>query len=84
MKIEFNDENKARIARVAENLRGTCGVLDDAFVEEFGEDASVSDADILLLHELDGIVMQCEGCGWWCETSDMNDDLVCADCADQD
>lgn len=82
MKIEFNDENKGRIVKVAENLRGTCQSLDDALQAEFGEDTDISDIAIELLQELDDIVMLCEACGWWCEVSEMSeqDVQICVDC----
>ena len=79
--IPFNDENKAKITQVAEDLRGTCKSLDEAFQVEFGEDVDPMNASIELLRHLDDQVMLCDCCGWWVETSDINDAGVCIDCA---
>lgn len=80
--IEFNEANKAKMLVVAEALRGTCGNLEDALQNEFG-DVEVGDCQIELLRVLDDTVMECEECGWWCETHEFADqeEQVCADCA---
>lgn len=77
MKIDYNDENLAKIRKVADELQGSMGTLDSALEEEFGEDP---DVDIRLLQELDSITMECENCGWWCETGEIDENNVCDDC----
>lgn len=79
-RFEFNDENKTKIIAVAEYLQGTCKSLEDGLETQFGEGADLVDFDIELLRTLDDITMNCEGCNWWCETSELDDDQVCSDC----
>lgn len=82
MTIPYTEENKAKILRVADALQGTCKSLNDVLQEEFGEDADVADVHIELLYVLDEQVMECGGCGWWCEAGELNDEQECGDCAD--
>ena len=83
--IPFNEENRLKMLLVAEDLQGTCQRLEDALTRQFGDDSGddvdVADFDIELLRVLDDQVMACEGCGWWCETHELNEDQVCSDCA---
>lgn len=85
MTIPFNEENRLKMLLVAEDLQGTCQRLEDALTRQFGDDSGddvdTTDIGIELLRVLDDQVMECEGCQWWCETSDLNDDQVCSDCA---
>lgn len=76
----YNDENKAKMTLVAEHLQGSCRSLEDGLETQFGENASVDDFDIELLRHLDDITMCCEGCQWWCETHELNDNQQCGDC----
>lgn len=76
----YNEQNLSLIRKVADELCGTCKSADDVIEEHFGEGVTLTDLDMLLLHELDDITMQCEGCGWWCETGELDDDQVCEDC----
>ena len=81
--IPFNADNLIKIIKVAEGIMGTCKNLDDFLEDEFGEGISATDIDIELLRALDDITMECQGCGWWCETGDLNGDQTCSDCADE-
>jgi hypothetical protein len=78
--IPFNEANKALMMKVAEDLSGTCKSLDDVLQTHFGEDVEVTDFDILLLQELDDQVMECQGCNWWHETHELDDNQLCDDC----
>ena len=78
--IPHNEENVAKIRVIAEALRGTAHSLDDRIEEQFGEGITASDLHIELLRELDDIVMECEGCNWWYETGELDDDQRCGDC----
>lgn len=80
--IEYNEDNRAKMREVAEDLRGTCKSLDDALQAMFGEDVSAVDIDIKLLRELDEITMECEGCSWWFEADELDDNQQCIDCRD--
>jgi hypothetical protein len=82
--IEYNEDNLAKIREVAEDLRGTCTSLDDALQAVFGEEVSVIDFDIALLRELDDITMECQGCNWWCETHELDENQFCDDCRDDE
>ena len=79
-------QNRERIRRVAELIQGTCKSLDDVVREVFGdEDVTFTDLDLALLQELDEMVLQCPGCDWWCEASEMapdedTDEDRCSDC----
>lgn len=75
--IELTDENKAKIAEMAERLEGTCNSLNDELNSTFGDEDLSTDAALYL----DSLVMECEQCNWWCEPSELNDDQICADCA---
>lgn len=66
------------MTRVAERLLGTCNSLDSALEEELGAD--FADVPIEMLEILDDQVLQCEQCGWWCESSEIDDDQACEDC----
>jgi len=82
--IPHTPENSEKIRQLAEKLCGTCNrSLDDAVQEVFGDESidAVTDIDIELLRELDDITMECQGCNWWCETSELNEDELCEDCA---
>lgn len=81
MTIPFTPGNKAKMDKVAENLRGTCKSLDEYLGDEFGEGVDIMEFDIELLRHLDDQVMECQGCGWWCETHELNEDQLCDDCA---
>lgn len=79
--IPFAEENRAKIRVVAERIEGSCRGLDDVLQEVFGiEDLTMEQVDTELLRELDDMTMECQVCGWWCETGDMDEDQVCSDC----
>lgn len=79
--VTVNEDSRAKINKVAETIEGTCRSLDDV-VQEVFEDPELEFTDLPqeLLEALDDMTMQCEGCGWWCETGDLDDDQVCGDC----
>lgn len=83
MKFPDTEENRAKMSAVAENLLGTCEGLDGALQAEFGEDADLMDFDPELLRHLDSMAMLCEGCGWWEDRLQLDDNQMCADCSDQ-
>jgi hypothetical protein len=78
--FEATPENSAIMAAVAARLEGTSMSLDDAIEVEFGEGCTIDDCSIPLLQELDGQVMQCEECGWWCPVEDLDEDQICYTC----
>ena len=59
----------------AEELLGTCKPRHDVVKE--GEDD-----DHAWCLKFDDLVVNCEGCNWWCEPGEMNDDGLCGDCAE--
>lgn len=66
--------------QVADDLRGTCRTL--AEVLEWHDAVHIEDnADFC--SGIDDLVFCCSECGWWCETSEMEDpdSWRCADCA---
>lgn len=71
---------RAQHAQLIEQLRGTCEGLDNMLAVVLGvEDADYSLMPEWALLELDEAILTCEGCGWWVETSEVDDGL-CADC----
>lgn len=84
--LSYNPANSEKMRRVAEIIEGTCKSLDDVVQEVFDDETiQFTDLDTELLRELDDITQECAECGWWCETSDLNDEHVCSDCCkDQD
>lgn len=79
VKFEYNEENAAKMLRVAEALQGTANSLDDELAEVFGEGTTVTDMAADLLVKLDEAVLECESCGWWCESGEIEAG-ECADC----
>ena len=84
MKVELNTYNLQKIAKVADNLQGTCRLLDDELEEQFGEGVTVIDLHPSLLEDLDERTMCCEMCGWWCEPDELNHMQECNDCSPDD
>ncbi len=70
-----------KISEIAEALQGTCQSLATA-LEYQGLEEHDTPQD--MLEELDGLVMLCEVCGWWCEPFEMNDDNICNDCEEDE
>lgn len=66
---------------LVERIQGTTDYLGFVTQEMFGTE----DLDITTCQELDTIIFQCEGCGWWMEQSEMTDnpekDWNCRECA---
>jgi hypothetical protein len=85
MRFENTFENQQKMDRVAEYLRGTCKSLEEGLATEFGEDGTdILEFDTELLRRLDDQILECQGCNWWCETGEVNDDTLCTDCAPED
>lgn len=69
-----NIGDKQEIARkLAEELLGTCDDLPEEILD---------DPDICAM--LDNQVRQCDTCGWWVETHEINDDEVCDQCWEEE
>jgi hypothetical protein len=68
---------------IAYELQGSCQSL-EALLEFHEMEGAENDA--AFCNALDQLVFQCEGCGWWCEISEMTDDEEndwnCTDCVD--
>ncbi len=71
----------AMMVEIAEELNGTCGDLNKALESRGIEFNQLS---VELLGKLDDEVMDCQVCGWWYETHELNDDQICNDCEVQD
>lgn len=65
---------EARIDAIEGELLGTCVDLEHALEEGESEDRA---RDILAMRSN---IELCQQCGWWCETSELDDDSVCEDC----
>lgn len=78
--------NSDGIRIVAETLQGTCRSLDDVLCEVFEVEKgrlTAADLPIELLHELDGMVMECTVCNWWVEADEVDDESVCEECRNE-
>lgn len=83
MDIPYTPENSEKVRSIGERICGTCNKSLDEYTQEvFGVD--MTDLDIELLRELDDITQECQGCNWWCETSELNDEQLCCDCSGED
>lgn len=66
------------VNKVANRLLGQCDSLDDIlerFYEMSEDDMTMQDA-----RELDDLVMCCTLCGWWVDSSEVDDDSICEEC----
>lgn len=70
---ELRERMVKRAEEVAEDLQGTCKNLDDECTE--GER---NNDDFCAC--LDELVLECETCGWWCETGEICEEGHCDDC----
>ncbi len=68
------------MVEIAEELNGTCNDLNKALEDRGIEFNRLS---VELLTELDNAVMDCQVCGWWHETDELNDDQICKDCEEE-
>ncbi len=59
------------------DLQGTCNEL-NSFLERHNAEDLID--HISFLEYLDNHIFLCDGCGWWCELSEMSDEGVCSDC----
>lgn len=65
--------------KIAGDLHGTARDL-DTVLEEHG--VSFNQMTVQEALQLDSIVMLCDGCGWWVESEEVNEDSFCEDCQD--
>ncbi len=65
------------MVEIAEELNGTCLDLNKS-LEDRG--IEFNQLTVELLSRLDEEVMDCQVCGWWHETHELNDDQICKDC----
>ena len=69
-----------RAHEIADHLIGTCQSI-------HGEVTDEEQDDTVLMSELDELVFECEGCGWWCSTDELNNDgprQLCDECNSED
>lgn len=67
------DAMRARAQEVAEDLQGTAKNLEDVSTEEERNNSDFCET-------LDEIVLECDCCGWWCESAEMCTNNFCGDC----
>ncbi len=70
-----------KMSEIAEELRGTCASLDTA-LKNHGLDFDSTPRRFLDM--LDEEVMDCQQCGWWHESHELNDDQICNDCKEDE
>lgn len=66
--------------KIIYQLKGTCNTMDRVLEEHNAEEL---EDHMPFLNHLDNQIFLCEGCGWWCEISEMSEDsdTECNDCA---
>lgn len=80
----MTDKSPSDIAHeIAETLQGTPMSLGNA-LEQIGR--GELENNIEFCTALDQLVFLCEGCGWWCEMSEVStvDDGFCDECSPTD
>jgi hypothetical protein len=70
---ELKERMIKRAEEVAEDLQGTAKNLDDESTEEERNNDDFTS-------RLDELVLECETCGWWCETGEICANGNCEDC----
>lgn len=71
------EPSSERIDEVAHELLGTCKSLESVITEEEFLNSK-------FLQALDEEVLECETCGWWCESGEMDEEGNCNDCSTED
>lgn len=66
------EDVQVRAQAIADKLLGTC--------DQKPDDLLYADAD--LAEAFDALVRECEGCNWWVETHEVDDEGLCEDCQD--
>lgn len=83
MSLQITDSELDRWNQLIYDLQGTCEGL-YSFLERNAEDL----IDYMpFLEYLDQHIFLCEGCGWWCELSEMavtEEIVICDDCYSAD
>ena len=83
LKIKMSQNNLDRWNQLIYDLQGTCNNLDSFLERNNAEDL----IDYLpFLEYLDNHIFLCDGCGWWCETSEMavtETVCICDNCYDE-
>ena len=79
MKTKMNLNDIDLWNKIIYDLNGSCDSLEHQLINH--------DAEQLLdympfLNYLDNVIFLCDGCGWWCELSEMADSGVCNSCDD--
>lgn len=83
--IEFNEDSKAKMRQIAEEIIGTCNqTLDDLIQKVFNdENLDYYDLPLELLRYFDDMALECQGCNWWVEAAEVNNDCLCTDCNEE-
>jgi hypothetical protein len=72
-----SDAELDRWNNLIHDLQGTCNGL-DSFLEQHNAEDLID--YMPFLEYLDQHIFLCDGCGWWCELSEMSDEEVCSQC----
>ena len=73
--------SRTKLFEVAADLQGTAQDL-DTVLEDHG--LTFAALTVREARQLDSIVMLCDGCGWWVEADEVDEDSFCGDCRDDD
>jgi len=73
--------SRTKLFEVAADLQGTAQDLDKVLGDHGLTFEGLSVQEAL---QLDSIVLLCDGCGWWCEADEMDEEGFCEDCRDDE
>lgn len=70
-----------QVAQVVQELNGTCETenLGDILGVEY-EDMQITNLDQESIAAITQQIERCDGCSWWMDRNELDDDLMCSDC----
>jgi hypothetical protein len=79
MKTKMNLNDIDLWNKIIYDLNGSCDSLERQLINHDAEELR----DYMpFLNYLDNEIFLCDGCGWWCELSEMTDSELCNSCDD--
>ncbi len=63
------------MCEICESMRGTCNAA-----YEWEEATGKTEDEILEIVVECGEIERCDECSWWCEISELDENLICDDC----
>jgi len=88
--MDTAEEHKAKVLKFAESLIGTAeSTSSTSLIEAAGlpPDWDLFQEPMETLQAFDDITLQCNGCGWWFDSHEINtesEDSFCDDCSEDE